>query len=253
MLYLATFIIPFSSKSKLQGFLQFKLLYYCNPVSTQPRQLDLGSLVVGANTRDNNSPSLRQTSSSTSLTSGSSMSTRPSNSRRESNTEGAVSVQRRVSDSTALSSSPSSRQSQLPRQNSQSNNGQNEWVLLEEPAPLPPGWEERQDAQGRMFYIDHINRRTQWQRPEHSAASDTEVVQRQHEMEHRHFTMRRHFGERTMSVVDLQVQNGTTAALTLSNSLSASQESPTANRERRASQRVRPYYYYIDILAIIVG
>lgn len=31
--------------------------------------------------------------------------------------------------------------------------------------PLPPGWEERQDAIGRTFYVDHINRTTQWQRP----------------------------------------------------------------------------------------
>lgn len=31
--------------------------------------------------------------------------------------------------------------------------------------PLPPGWEERQDANGRMFYVNHIGRTTQWDRP----------------------------------------------------------------------------------------
>lgn len=31
--------------------------------------------------------------------------------------------------------------------------------------PLPQGWEERQDANGRTFFVDHINRRTQWERP----------------------------------------------------------------------------------------
>ena len=31
--------------------------------------------------------------------------------------------------------------------------------------PLPMGWEERQDADGRIFYIDHINQRTQWECP----------------------------------------------------------------------------------------
>ena len=31
--------------------------------------------------------------------------------------------------------------------------------------PLPEGWEERQVANGRIFYVDHINRRTQWSRP----------------------------------------------------------------------------------------
>lgn len=30
---------------------------------------------------------------------------------------------------------------------------------------LPHGWEERVDASGRTFYVDHINRTTQWERP----------------------------------------------------------------------------------------
>uniref|UniRef100_A0A7N9APH4 E3 ubiquitin-protein ligase n=1 Tax=Mastacembelus armatus TaxID=205130 RepID=A0A7N9APH4_9TELE len=31
--------------------------------------------------------------------------------------------------------------------------------------PLPPGWEERQDNLGRIYYVNHENRTTQWQRP----------------------------------------------------------------------------------------
>ncbi|KAJ8678728.1 hypothetical protein QAD02_014515 [Eretmocerus hayati] len=31
--------------------------------------------------------------------------------------------------------------------------------------PLPPGWEERQDANGRTYYVNHIARFTQWERP----------------------------------------------------------------------------------------
>ncbi|KAF9410612.1 hypothetical protein HW555_010342, partial [Spodoptera exigua] len=31
--------------------------------------------------------------------------------------------------------------------------------------PLPPGWEERQDANGRTYYVNHIERSTQWGRP----------------------------------------------------------------------------------------
>jgi hypothetical protein len=31
---------------------------------------------------------------------------------------------------------------------------------------LPDGWEAQQDAEGRVFYIDHNSRRTQWERPE---------------------------------------------------------------------------------------
>ncbi|XP_062529855.1 E3 ubiquitin-protein ligase NEDD4 isoform X11 [Bombyx mori] len=30
---------------------------------------------------------------------------------------------------------------------------------------LPPGWEERQDANGRTYYVNHIERTTQWERP----------------------------------------------------------------------------------------
>ena len=31
--------------------------------------------------------------------------------------------------------------------------------------PLPPGWEEKVTAQGKVFYVDHINKKTQWDRP----------------------------------------------------------------------------------------
>ncbi|XP_073791953.1 E3 ubiquitin-protein ligase NEDD4-like isoform X31 [Danio rerio] len=31
--------------------------------------------------------------------------------------------------------------------------------------PLPPGWEERVHADGRTFYIDHNNKKTQWEDP----------------------------------------------------------------------------------------
>ena len=30
---------------------------------------------------------------------------------------------------------------------------------------LPPGWEERTDAYGRHFYVNHESRTTQWERP----------------------------------------------------------------------------------------
>lgn len=30
---------------------------------------------------------------------------------------------------------------------------------------LPSGWEERQDANGRTYYVNHLARTTQWERP----------------------------------------------------------------------------------------
>lgn len=35
----------------------------------------------------------------------------------------------------------------------------------ERPQPLPPGWEMRRDARGRVYYVDHNTRTTTWQRP----------------------------------------------------------------------------------------
>ncbi|TRY97411.1 hypothetical protein DNTS_016603 [Danionella cerebrum] len=32
--------------------------------------------------------------------------------------------------------------------------------------PLPPGWEQRVDQNGRMYFVDHIEKRTTWERPE---------------------------------------------------------------------------------------
>uniref|UniRef100_A0A8C7QXN7 HECT-type E3 ubiquitin transferase n=1 Tax=Oncorhynchus mykiss TaxID=8022 RepID=A0A8C7QXN7_ONCMY len=38
--------------------------------------------------------------------------------------------------------------------------------------PLPPNWEARVDSHGRVFYVDHINRTTTWQRPTSAATPD---------------------------------------------------------------------------------
>ncbi|XP_072222791.1 itchy E3 ubiquitin protein ligase b isoform X2 [Leuresthes tenuis] len=32
--------------------------------------------------------------------------------------------------------------------------------------PLPPGWEQRVDQNGRLYYVDHVEKRTMWERPE---------------------------------------------------------------------------------------
>jgi len=41
--------------------------------------------------------------------------------------------------------------------------------LARAPSPLPPGWEERRDDNGRAFYIDHNSRSTTWVRPRTSS------------------------------------------------------------------------------------
>ncbi|KAM9183842.1 E3 ubiquitin-protein ligase NEDD4 isoform 1-T1 [Dugong dugon] len=86
------------------------------------------------------------------------------------------------------------------------------WVVLDqpdaacqvqqqqEPSPLPPGWEERQDILGRTYYVNHESRRTQWKRPtpqDNLADAESGNVQLQAQRE---FTTRRQISEETESV-----------------------------------------------------
>lgn len=41
--------------------------------------------------------------------------------------------------------------------------------------PLPSGWEERQDANGRTYYVNHIARTTQWERPSNLPATPEQL------------------------------------------------------------------------------
>uniref|UniRef100_A0A2K6LSD4 E3 ubiquitin-protein ligase n=1 Tax=Rhinopithecus bieti TaxID=61621 RepID=A0A2K6LSD4_RHIBE len=86
------------------------------------------------------------------------------------------------------------------------------WVVLDqpdaachlqqqqEPSPLPPGWEERQDILGRTYYVNHESRRTQWKRPtpqDNLTDAENGNIQLQAQ---RAFTTRRQISEETESV-----------------------------------------------------
>ncbi|XP_053526095.1 E3 ubiquitin-protein ligase NEDD4 isoform X2 [Artibeus jamaicensis] len=86
------------------------------------------------------------------------------------------------------------------------------WVVLDqpdaachlqqqqEPSPLPPGWEERQDVLGRTYYVNHESRRTQWKRPTlQDNLTDAEDGNIQLQAQ-RAFTTRRQISEETESV-----------------------------------------------------
>lgn len=45
--------------------------------------------------------------------------------------------------------------------------------------PLPLGWEEKVDAKGRVFFIDHINRLTTWADPRQQAPPRSPGLSRQ--------------------------------------------------------------------------
>ncbi|KAM4830204.1 E3 ubiquitin-protein ligase NEDD4 isoform X1 [Urocitellus parryii] len=85
------------------------------------------------------------------------------------------------------------------------------WVVLDqpdaachlqqqqEPSPLPPGWEERQDVLGRTYYVNHESRRTQWKRPTpQDDLTDAENGNIQLQAQ-RAFTTRRQISEETES------------------------------------------------------
>lgn len=59
--------------------------------------------------------------------------------------------------------------------NSQSNGTSSDAGGAGSLSPLPEGWEERQDANGRTYYVNHIARETQWERP--SIATNQETTQ----------------------------------------------------------------------------
>ncbi|XP_023935153.2 E3 ubiquitin-protein ligase HECW2 isoform X2 [Bicyclus anynana] len=72
--------------------------------------------------------------------------------------------------------------------------------IIECEEPLPPGWEARMDSHGRVFYIDHINRTTTWQRP---AANGTSPRSPAPEVQRRQLDRRYQSIRRTMTRTQL--------------------------------------------------
>nr|KAF6392997.1 NEDD4 E3 ubiquitin protein ligase [Pipistrellus kuhlii] len=91
----------------------------------------------------------------------------------------------------------------LPKTNGSEEDNEEQAEELEqqqEPSPLPPGWEERQDILGRTYYVNHESRRTQWKRPTpQDSLSDAENGNIQLQAQ-RAFTTRRQISEETESV-----------------------------------------------------
>ncbi|XP_008556384.1 E3 ubiquitin-protein ligase HECW2 [Microplitis demolitor] len=56
--------------------------------------------------------------------------------------------------------------------------------------PLPPSWEARIDSHGRVFYIDHVNRTTTWQRPGQTTRN-TGCEMRRQQLDRRYQSVRR--------------------------------------------------------------
>ncbi|XP_071320668.1 E3 ubiquitin-protein ligase HECW2 isoform X2 [Trachinotus anak] len=61
--------------------------------------------------------------------------------------------------------------------------------------PLPPNWEARIDSHGRIFFVDHVNRTTTWQRPTAPPAPQTlqrsNSIQQMEQLNRRYQSIRR--------------------------------------------------------------
>lgn len=162
---------PRSTKSKVKGHLQIYLAFLPSEDDTEedtsivnetPVTIEPGWEIV--DTTDNTGDT-----SASSLNNNNNNSNNNNNAIRSSNSTGTTSTC--TSGVTVNSSSSNSPQSGQMYRN---NNIQH--------SPLPLGWEERQDANGRTYYVNHIARTTQWERPsldanEPTASNNAEVIE----------------------------------------------------------------------------
>eukprot|EP00063_Salmo_salar_P020989 XP_013995824.1 PREDICTED: E3 ubiquitin-protein ligase HECW1-like [Salmo salar] len=102
--------------------------------------------------------------------------------------------------------------------------------------PLPPNWEARVDSHGRVFYVDHINRTTTWQRPTSAATPDgmrrSGSVQQMEQLNRRYQSI-----QRTMAT-DRSENEGSRSRserTSLNNNSSETDSPPMANELRRDS------------------
>ncbi|GBP56290.1 E3 ubiquitin-protein ligase HECW2, partial [Eumeta japonica] len=102
--------------------------------------------------------------------------------------------------------------------------------IIECEEPLPAGWEARMDSHGRVFYIDHVNRTTTWQRPGANGAaprSPAPDVQRR-QLDRRYQSIRR-----TMTRTQLDDDDG-------SGAVSGASPPPSASTSRAPAQGQTP-------------
>ncbi|XP_045618685.2 LOW QUALITY PROTEIN: uncharacterized protein [Procambarus clarkii] len=99
--------------------------------------------------------------------------------------------------------------------------------------PLPTNWEARIDSHGRIFYIDHVNRTTTWQRPSGNDTAQTQrnqstnQLQRQ-QLDRRYQSIRRTITSRRMEMDDFSASGSATLSCSTSTPALASSSSVPA-------------------------
>ena len=102
-------------------------------------------------------------------------------------------------------------------------------LLLYSNDPLPPSWEARIDSHGRVFYIDHVNRTTTWQRPS-LTSQNTGCDLRRQQLDRRYQSVRR-----TISRSDNIDREPTSSQHAIENN-SENAERPNEQAERNESE-----------------
>ncbi|XP_050352576.1 E3 ubiquitin-protein ligase NEDD4 isoform X6 [Nymphalis io] len=101
--------------------------------------------------------------------------------------------------------------------------------------PLPLGWEERQDANGRTYYVNHIARSTQWGRPTFTRNMSTESQAERMETAVTEFQRRFHIsaddGHASPSATQHQDETDGSTDSTRSSSSSSSQSQNLPNSD----------------------
>ncbi|XP_047662258.1 E3 ubiquitin-protein ligase HECW1 isoform X1 [Tachysurus fulvidraco] len=104
--------------------------------------------------------------------------------------------------------------------------------------PLPPNWEARIDSHGRVFYVDHINRTTTWQRPTAAATPDglrrSGSIQQMEQLNRRYQTI-----QRTMATERREEEGGNPSSR-LERTSSTETDSPPQTSESRRDSHCSP-------------
>ncbi|KAJ8303999.1 hypothetical protein KUTeg_017582 [Tegillarca granosa] len=105
---------------------------------------------------------------------------------------------------------------------------------------LPQGWEERIDANGRIYYVDHATRRTQWTRPTSETEHQTETADsriQQRMAAAQIYRQRRHVSvEDTISMHDDFESSSSTSTAPARTETSTSERRPTRHMSLMISE-----------------
>ena len=223
---------PRSTKSKVKGHLQIYLAFLPSEDDPEDEGTPVTEVEPGWEVLDGNED-----------TSGPTANTSSSLSATATNTAGAAATATNTNSNTMRSNSTALLTPVSSTNNSSASNVYRNSSVHH--SPLPLGWEERQDANGRTYYVNHIARTTQWERPSldanESNTSANAEVNEQYAQEFRnrvHISASSNETEPDQSSIQPRRHNGSLSISTASASTTATTSSPgLAGEDATSNQR----------------